>query len=116
MQAGCHKRRSRLHRRRRCLDKPGSVCDDFGPPRGKDDEGVKLGRWHPRRRVESGDVSSDGASGVLRRLAHTRGMLGLLLVLAAVAALLLGGAEWTTASPDHVFRVSTTADADDAFP
>lgn len=43
-------------------------------------------------------------------------MLGLLLVLAAVVALLLGGAEWTTASPDHVFRVSTTADADDAFP
>ncbi len=43
-------------------------------------------------------------------------MLGPLVVLAAMAALLLGGAQRATASPDHVFTVSTTTDAGDAIP
>ncbi len=85
-------------------------------PGGKDEEGVKLGRWHSRRRVESGDVSNDRTAGALPRLVQTGRMLGPLLVLVAVAALLLGGAQRATASPDHVFTVSTTADAGDAFP
>ena len=81
-------------------------------PGGKDEEGVKLGRWHSRRRVESGDVSNDRTAGALPRLVRKReGCSGRCSSSLRLAALLLGGAQRATASPDHVFTVSTTADS-----